>query len=634
MNDYKQLASDLIERLGGVENISKISHCTTRIRFKLRKAAKSDTAAIEKLEGVISVKHISGQYQVVIGAHVAKVYREVRALLPDNTELAETTDGLQLSFIDIVTGIFSPLLGLLAGAGVLKGFLTLFTSLGWIAADSGTHRLIRVASDSFFFFLPIFLGYTASKLFGGRPFIGMAIGAALVHPEVLNHFNLSVTSQFSASISPDDMFMGLPIQYIDYSSSVIPIIFACWVNAKLERLLEKLIPVGVQFIFIAVFCLLISVPLTFMVIGPIASSFGELISMIVMDLYHSSPMVAGAVLGFIWQILVIFGIHWSVAVVPLNNLAVNGFDVIMPLLLPAVLGQAGSCFGILLMTRDKQKKALAGSACLTALCGITEPAVYGVTLPRKRIFFFGCLAGAVGGAIIGVYKTKFYSMGFMNVFFFTQLISPEGVDLSFIMAMVAGGIAFVMAAVLTLIFHSEFVSDDEVKEAEHVEESGTTKAVQQPLGLSRNRLMCPLEGRVISLRQVADSTFSSEIMGKGIAIVPESGLLRSPVSGTIKSLFKTQHAVGILSDEGVEILIHIGIDTVRLNGDGFTAHVTVGQQVTVGDPLIEFDIQKIIERGFDVTTPIIISNSEEYLDVLPQPNLTTARYTDPLLYVL
>lgn len=225
-------------------------------------------------------------------------------------------------------------------------------------------------------------------------------------------------------------------------------------------------------------------------------------------------------------------------------------------------------------------------------------------------------------------------MGFMNVFFFTQLISPEGVDLSFIMAMVAGVIAFVMATLLTLLFHSEFVSDDEVKEAEHVEESGTTKIVQQPQGLSRNRLMCPLEGRVIPLRQVADSTFSSEIMGKGIAIVPESGLLRSPVSGTIKSLFKTQHAIGILSDEGVEILIHIGIDTVRLNGDGFTAQVTVGQQVIVGDPLIEFDVQKIIERGFDVTTPIIISNSEEYLDVLPQPNLTTARYTDPLLYVL
>lgn len=599
--EYKALAQDILRRVGGKENIVSLVHCATRLRFKLKDNGKADAEGLKANPGVIMVVESGGQFQVVIGNHVHDVWLAVRqeaGLSDDSEPVAESVEKGSLlgQIIDVVSGIFTPFIGVLAASGILKGMLALAVVCGWLTPQLGTYKIWFAASDALFFFFPLFLGYTAGKKFGGNPFVSMVIGGALTHPLMIQAFEAS-----QAPGAAVEHFLGIPVTFINYSSSVIPIILASWVCCWLERKSNALLPSSMKNFFTPAICLAVVVPLTFLLIGPLATWLSHLLAQGYQIIYAVAPWLAGAAMGALWQVCVIFGLHWGLIPLMINNLTVLGHDSMLPMLLPAVMGQVGAVLGILLKTRDARQKVLAGSAFSAGIFGITEPAIYGLTLPLRRPFIFGCVAGAIGGAIVGFSNANVYSFGFGNIFTVAQMIPPQGLD-----STVWGGIVGIFAALIISCGLTFF--------------AGLPRASAAPgavavAPVSANDILAPMSGSVIALDQVPDSTFASGLLGNGVAIIPAVGKVIAPFTGEVASLFQTKHAIGLQSDSGIELLIHVGIDTVKLDGVPFTAHVKEGDRVQAGDLLIEFDRQAILDAGYDLATPIIISNSDDYREI-------------------
>lgn len=454
MSGYLLLAERIIEEVGGKKNIQAVVHCATRLRFKLAKTPEGAAGRIKSLDQVMAVVESGGQFQIVIGNHVGEVFRAIETCLADSVvgqkdkdDNAAPTGGgnLLARFIDLVSGIFTPVLGVMAASGMLKGFLALALALDLLKPESGTYQLWFAASDSLFYFFPLVLGYTAGKKFGGSPFLTMAIGGALVHP-------LMMTMNDGSSASGGIAFFGIPLTFINYSSSVIPIIFAAWVCCWLEKQIYPRLPQAVRNFATPLFCLMIIVPLTFLVIGPLSTFLSQCLATGYQWIYNIAPWIAGMFLGTVWQICVIFGLHWGLIPVAINNLSMLGFDTIVPLLLPAVLGQTGAALGVFLASREQKLRMLAGTSVTAGLFGITEPAIYGVTLPLRRPFMFGCIAGGIGGGIVGLFQAKVWSFGLVSVFSFTQMIPAEGVDISVWGAIAGSLIALVLSCLLTFFF--------------------------------------------------------------------------------------------------------------------------------------------------------------------------------------
>ncbi len=608
---YQRLALQLLELLGGTRNVLSVDQCTTRLRFSLRHIPLNNIAAIKSLPDVITVMNSGGQFQVILGSQVNQIYQVIQPLIEEhsNSHLRRHAGGL----IETVTSIFAPILWLLTAAGILKGVIVLFTSLGWLAPDGDTHRILYAAADSVFFFLPLLLGYTAAKKFGSNPLLGIMIGGALVHPDIINHVQWLFSQKIQGIHVAQEGFFHIPVHYLNYSNSVIPILFATWFNARLERLFPKHLPEFAEKLIAPFAALLITIPLTFLIIGPVSAFVADLIATTVTGLYDINPLLAGLLIGSLWQVLVVFGIHWCLFPLSLNNIATHGFDVLLPLYIPAIFGQMGACLGILLKTKDKKVKGHAGSAALSALFGITEPAIYGVTLPRKWPFVIGCLCGGIGSSIIALFHAKAYSTGLMSLFTFAQLISPSGLDSSVLACIYATLFTIVLSTLLTFIFTPA------AKEPAAAQAAPPSEAEAAPVishSHQQQIVYSPLSGELLPLAQVADPTFASEIMGKGIAIRPDNGILVAPFAGRVASVFKTQHAIGIKSETGIELLIHIGLDTVKLAGKGFALNVAVDDAFAVGDPLITFDLNIIQQAGYDIATPIIVANTGDYLDVI------------------
>ncbi|WP_455915987.1 PTS beta-glucoside transporter subunit IIABC [Pantoea agglomerans] len=595
---YQQLADEIIDGVGGKNNIHSVMHCATRLRFKLKDSRKANTAALKQNPGVIMVVESGGQYQVVIGNNVGEVYRLLGTENGPTDGESASKENLFARFIDLVSGIFTPFIGVMIASGIIKGLLALMLVLGVMHQESGSYKVLFVASDGLFFFLPILLGFSAGKKFGGNPFISMAIAAALVHPQIM----AVVESQ---KLGQSLNFFGIPLEILNYSYSVIPIIFAAWVASLIERVVHPRSPSAVRNFTTPLICLLLAVPLTFLIIGPAATWLSRWLAEGYVWIYSLSPTVAGAFMGAIWQICVIFGLHWGLVPVMLNNLATFGQDTLVPLLLPAVMGQAGATLGVMLKSRDLKLKAIAGSAFTASIFGITEPAVYGVTLPHRRPFIFGCIGGALGAAILGYFHTTIYSFGFASIFTFLQIVPPTGIDASVWAAFVGSAVALIFAAVTTYGFGLS-AAPVEVPVEPPVEKASSR----------RQAVVSPISGETLPLEQVQDATFASGLLGKGVAIVPQQGRVLSPVNGIVSSMFRTGHAVGLTSDDGAEVLIHVGLDTVKLDGQFFFPRVSNDQPVRVGDLLLEFDLEAIKAAGYDLTTPVLVSNSDDYIDVL------------------
>lgn len=603
MSTNKEIAVRVLDAVGGKENVNSVVHCATRLRFKLKDEEKADTNRLNQDDDVIQVVQSGGQYQVVIGSHVSDVYRELTGVANFDGESEKSAEkGNPLNqLIDIISSIFTPFLGAMAGAGVLKGFLTLAVTMNWLAADSGVYTVWYAIADGLFTYLPVMLAFTAAKKFKTNEFLAVSLAMALVHP--------SITELAGQTLS----FVGIPviIGTSAYTSSVIPIILAVFLQSYVERFFKKVIPSFLQIICVPLAVFLIMAPVTFIVVGPLGTIVGNLLGSGYDAIYNLSPILAGAIMGGLWQVFVMFGMHWGFVPIAMVNLTQFGFDTMVPMLLPAVLAQGGAALAVFFITKNVKLKGLALSSTITSLFGITEPTVYGVTLPLKKPFIAACISGAIGGAIVGFSQVKNYTFGLVSLLSLPSFIPQDTQDMSGLIAAAIGtAVAFGAAFVLTFVLRFE----DQPNPAD----TDTEKSKVPAPSITNERvvLSSPLAGRVVPLNEVKDQVFSSGAMGKGIAIDPANGTLVAPADGTITTLFPTGHAIGLTTTDGVEILMHIGMDTVELEGKGFEIFVKQEDQVKKGDLLVKFDLSLIKEAGYSTVTPIVVTNTPNYLDVL------------------
>lgn len=603
--DNQAVGKRVWEAVGGEKNVNSLVHCATRLRFKLKDESVADTQKLKQDPDVIQVVQSGGQYQVVIGSNVADVYQAIvdEQGLTDQSGTEDQSKNHLNRLIDIISSIFTPFLGAMAAAGILKGFLSLATVLGWLSADTGAYQILFAAADGVFTFLPVMLAFTAAKKFKTNQFLSVAIAMALVYP--------AITQLAGAGGAVD--FFGLPIVLAQsgYTSSVIPIILAVWVQSKFEPLVKKVIPQFLQMIFVPMIVLLVMVPLTFLLLGPIGTVIGNGLGSLFNSIYSFSPLVAGLIMGSLWQVFVMFGMHWGFVPIMFLNIEQYGFDVMVPMLLPAVLAQGGAALAVAIRTKDTKLRSLGISSTITSLFGITEPTVYGVTLPLKKPFVVACLSAGIGGAMIGFAGVKAFSSGLVSLLTIPTFISTnQAVESNVTMAILATALSFVLAFVGTLIVGFDETVQDEKLETNQQTTAGDT------ISSARHNLKSPLSGKVLPLSDVPDKVFSSGAMGKGLAIDPEKGELIAPADGEITTIFPTGHAVGLTTKDGIEILMHIGMDTVELEGQGFETFVKQGDQVKAGDLLVRFDIEAIKAAGYSVITPIVITNTEHFADVL------------------
>ncbi|MFP7494739.1 beta-glucoside-specific PTS transporter subunit IIABC [Terribacillus saccharophilus] len=604
--EFQKLGKDIVENIGGKENIADLYHCATRLRFTLKNDKKANKSAIEDLEGVITVTKGGGMFQVVIGNNVARVHDaiiEQTGIESSNASEKDDDNGapkgnLFAKFIDLLSGIFSPILGLLAASGLIKGLNFVLGNYGVLDPEGGTYRIIAAAGDSFYYFMPLILAITASRKFKTNQFIAVALAGGLIYPDLVNALNASEALTF----------LGIPVVLAKYSSTVIPIILAVWVLKYVEGFFMKRLHESIRNLLTPFFVLLIMLPLTLIVIGPLATYTSSIIASGYLFLYNLSPIVSGVILGAAWQILVIFGLHWGFVPIMLNNITVYGRDSINAMIGPSVAAQSGAALGVFFKTKDKKMKSLSLSAFFSGLMGITEPAVYGVTLKLKTPFIIACTVGAIGGGIVG----GFGSAAIAQVQ--KSLLTIPVVAHGMVGYIIAYFFALIAACILTILigFKEEKTEEKNEKEQSSKQEIAAEKSL-----VRHEEISSPLTGKVQPLSETNDPVFAGGAMGKGIAIVPEVGKLVSPVDGNITLVFATKHAYGFTSDSGAEILVHIGLDTVQLNGEGFTCHVQEGAKVQKGDLIAEFDIQKLKDLGYDTTTPIVVTNSDRFLDILP-----------------
>ena len=587
------LAKQLLKLVGGKQNINQVWHCATRLRFTLKDQDKVPKEKVEALDGVITVVEASGQFQVVIGNNVSDVYQEVVKLEPslsDGTEGPATVTHEKMTFkrafnglLTFISGVFTPFLGAMAGAGILKGLLSLAVVLGWLTTKSGAYQIWWAAADGIFYFLPLALAFTAAKQLKVNQFVAMAIAAAMVYPNIVALVG-----------KPSIDFFGIPVVAANYTATVLPILLVVVVQKFLEPFFNRIWHESVRNILAPLCLLVVIVPLTMLVVGPVSSILSNGLATAIVSLNKSVPVLAGMILGGFWQVFVIFGVHWALVPVMMNNIALYGTDPMMPILLPAVLAQAGAAFAVFLKARDAKMKSLAGSSTITALFGITEPTIYGITLKLKKPFYCACVAGAVGGIIVAM------SGAGANVASLASILSlPTYLGKGFGVSVIGDVVAFVLGVGLTLAFGG-------------INAPAKNQAAAEVVADHAETLAAPVKGTLVALSDVPDEVFASGTMGQGIAIEPEEDVVKSPVAGTVSLVYPTGHAIGITSDKGAEILIHIGIDTVNLKGKHFKALIEQGQKVTVGTPLVEFDYQAIQAAGYAPTVTMIVTNSDQY----------------------
>ena len=610
---YDALAKIIINNVGGKSNVISLTHCVTRLRFKLKDESKANTELLKKTEGIVTVMVSGGQYQVVIGNHVPDVYEVVNQIggfvaTADSENSKGGSFGTR--FIDIVSGVFQPVLGVLAATGMIKGLLALLVFFNVLSTTDGVYQILNAAGDGFFHFLPIFLGFTAAKKFNVNQYVGMALGASLmyVNDVVVMAAGTPISTMFegtSYAMNVYATFFGLPITIpmSGYASSVIPVILAVFVASKVEGVFKKVIPDVVKLFLVPMLTLIVATPITFIVIGPIASVLTSFIGVVTGSAYALSPVVAGLFLGASWQVLVIFGLHWGVIPIAFVNLTSLGYDYVLSMVFAASFAQTAVVLAIALKTKDQKLRALSIPAIISGIFGVTEPAIYGISLPRKKPFYISCVAASIGGGILGFAGVNTYILGGLGVFGIPSMINPATNDISgMVWALVAVGISMVLAFVATYVTFKDEVELDKGTIATD------TKA--------NHVITSPFTGTVKDLSEIKDAAFSSGALGKGVAILPTVGKLYAPVDGEVVSLFKTKHALGLKSKTGIEVLIHIGMDTVKLEGKHFNAKVNQGDQVKKGDLLIEFDIAAIKAAGYSLLTPVLVTNPTDYADLV------------------
>lgn len=620
--DYTELAQDIVAHVGGKDNIIKLVHCVTRLRFTLKDESKADDDYLKQRDGIVTVVKAGGQYQVVIGNHVPDVYDTILKVAGiqgeggiDVNEGDIPQGNLFDQFIALVSGLFQPMLGALSAAGMIKGLVAILAAVG-VKETSGLYVILNAAGDGFFQFLPVILALTAAKRFKMEQFTALALSFALVYPNIAASF---------ANGNVD--FLGLPVIFpsSSYLQTVLPIILTVWVGSKIEKFFKKIIPDVVKVFVVPFFVILITVPLAYLAIGPVMNWASNLIGVIFTNIYGFSPIVFGILLGALWQVLVMFGLHWGLVPIAILDFSTKGWSTLLVASTAICFAQAGALLNIFLRTKEDKVKQLTIPAFISALFGVTEPAIYGITLPMRTPFIMTCVAGAIQGAFLGFFNTTAYTMGGMGLFaipsYFTPKHVPAGANTDvnnvwyFLIAIL---MSFVLGFVLTQLTKIPYLYGG--PDVKPVSGDKAAEPIAELKELKQEIIASPISGKVVKLENVPDEVFASGAMGKGIAIDPADGTVVAPAAGEITLVFPTGHAIGMRTENGAEILIHVGMDTVSLAGKGFNTFVQVGDKVDAGQKLLEFDLATIREANLPVISPVIVTNSTEFEDVLTTQN--------------
>lgn len=626
VRDYSKLAADILTAVGGEENVINATRCATRLRLVLKRSNPKAKEQVMGMPGVITVVETGGQFQVVIGQHVGEVFDEFSKLVrTENIDTEEAPKGTIMNrIIATMSAVFAPFIYILAAAGILQGSLILITLLFEGFANTGTYEVFSFISWAPFTFLPIFIAITAAKHFKTNMFIAVAASAALVSP---------TWSEMAARITAGETisFFGIALSGTTYTSSVLPPLFLVWILSYVERFLNRHMNEVVRPLFVPFFSLIIMVPLTILVIGPITTLGAVGIANGYNFLAENVPVLAGAIIGGLWQVVVIFGVHWGITPMVLANFDLYGRDSFQAYQTIAVIAQVGAVLGVVLKARSKETKKVGVSAGITGLFGITEPAIYGVTLRFKKPFIFGCISGAIG-AIVASFFTPYYFAyaGLPGPLTLVNGISEE-VPSSIWGLLIGAAIAIVLPIILIQIFG---FGEDTAKQAneELASEPNATREASATM-IQEETVASPLSGKVLTVQEIPDDVFASGAMGKGFAVQPDRDEVVAPFDGTVVMVAPTKHAIGIRSNSGIELLIHVGLDTVTLEGKPFTVHVQEGDSFRQGDVLSTFDSAFIKSKQLSTITPVIVTNSTGYADVLVK-SVSQINTTDKILTIV
>ncbi len=599
MGKYTDLAAAIIKNVGGKENVNDLRHCVTRLRFYLADESKANDDVLKNMDGVISVVKAMGEYMVVIGEHVADVYDEVCLQLGRQTEkgggvAAAEQPQKKKNLLDRALGVIragmGPTLNLMCACGIIKGINVVAAMLG-LPADSGIYMMLNAAGDCIFYSLPLVLGFNVAKKSGIDPFFGLLLGAAMTYPTIqgvdLNFFGYTVNATYTSTFLP--VLFGLMFSIPLYK----------WLDAHIHKLLKGFLT--------PLITLLIAFPLTFILIGPLAQVVASGINIAINFIFNLSPLVGGLVVGALWQVLVMFGVHGQLVAFAFYDLLAGNPSALLAATQLVSFAVCGTLLAVTIRSKSEQLKSVSGSSLVSAIFGITEPAMYGVIIPRKQIFVATCIGGGASGLLVGMFGLKMYTYAGMGIIGLLGYLNPTGPNN--ILGLALGVVApFVVAFLISM---AVFKDDDTTP-------SGGTKvlAAKRENKAKAITIQAPADGTVRSMTSSSDEVFASETLGKGCLILPDNGKVYAPVNGTVCSLFPTKHAIGLISEDGVEILLHIGINTVSLEGKYFEEKVKQGDSVKAGQLLLSFDKDAIEKEGYSTEIPVVITNYKEYRDVV------------------
>lgn len=594
--DYTNDIKEIINNIGGLDNISSLTHCVTRLRFQLKDYSIVNRDNIKKLNVVLSIVEGNNQFQIVIGNEVENVYNAIIKTYNINNSNTSSSGGkdnnkknILMNILNKLTIIFNPIVPALAGAGMLKAILVILQTYNLLSTSDSTFKILSAAGNSVFYFLPLFLAVSCAKAFNCNIFISLGIMASLMEP--------NFTSMIKSNGDIVNFFM-VPVVLMSYTGTLIPALISIYVYSKFEIILKKIVPKSLEIFLLPMIALMVMVPLTIIVIGPIGVFLGDGIGNIINIMSTKSGLLAGALIGATWTLLVMLGIHWGVVPIMINNISRLGYDVIRPMIAAATFASSGAAFGVFLKSKNKKTKAFALSSLLPSLFGgITEPIIYGISIKYKKPFIAQIIAGAIAGGFMGATQTK------AIVYVFPALTTlPAFFGDTFKFYCIGISISFILSALFTYILgFDEDISDNNKEKIINKEEVV--------------KLSPPAEGEIIELKDVKDEAFSSKALGDGYAIIPSSGIITAPADGTITAAPDSKHAIGIELDNGIELLIHVGINTVNLNGKGFNLLVKEGDKIHQGQKLMEVDLKLLKELNYDTSIITIITNMNDFKKV-------------------
>lgn len=607
--NYKELANKILELVGGKENVNSLTHCATRLRFNLKDDSKANTEELKKTVGVLGVVLKGGQYQVIIGNDVNHVYKPISEVCnlneENNKDENNKKDSLLNRFINVITGIFTPILPAITAAGMLKAVLSLLVIFKVVSDTSTTYQIINFMADSGYYFLPILLANSAAKKFNCNPYLAMMLGGTLLHPNFVNM--VTAVKEGGDAIT----LFGLPVYAATYSSSVIPIILSVLFMSYIEPIADRVSPKAIKFFTKPLMTMLVSGIAAVVAFGPIGYIIASIIASGVSLLDTYASWLVPMIIGGIFPLLVMTGTHYGIIPIGINNRMTIGYDtIIYPGNLASNIAQGAAAFGVAAKTKQKDIREISYSTAITAVCGITEPALYGVNMKYKTALLSACIGGAAGGLFTGIFRVKNYSGGSPGLLTLPSYIGGDGLG-NLMYACIGAIIAFVISFAISYVLYKD--KNEEIDNMENKNDEEKTANTESKMVV----VNAPVDGELIPLSEVNDPTFSNEILGKGAAIIPNNGKYVSPIKGTVKIIFDTKHAIGLESEDGAEVLIHVGLETVNLNGKYFETLVKEGDKVEIGTPILNVDLDGVKKAGYDTVTPVIITNSMGFEDFVP-----------------